>query len=163
MLNNRQLSAMLQGYRGEPEIRFRLYRADIAGNEIEEFYGAENISVNVNNYRENSWEMSLETIEDSRYLLYKDFIKAKVEVKAPIDKDWEVFPLGMYKFTSPQATHEETTRWSITGKSLEYIAQRSYAGPYATPAGRGVLEEARLILMTLGVPVERINFPPTTS
>lgn len=157
---------ILEGRYGNPVLRYRLFRSDNAGEELEEITDHSDASVSMSNYRDHRYELSfgVQGVVDLREVLdpFRDYVKADARLWDPLGQEWKDYPLGLYRLWGPEAEHNrEGTTWTLTGRSPEtnLIRESAHLG-HAVGPGTGVLAEATAILRARGVPGHMISFPP---
>lgn len=160
---------LLAGALGTPELRYKLYRSNISGEELEELPGVDSASISLSNFRDHTWELSVSMRETEKLDAFAGWVKAVAFLRDPDALDgptpgWQRFPLGLYRFRSPKGIKKRIPRsdtWELAGLSPEalLLGSSAYKG-YTVPKNIGVLARVRLILTTtFGVPASRIIFP----
>lgn len=161
-MNDRQIAALLSGERGTIEYSPQLYLSDIYGNQLSTLPGVKSVSVNLSNYRDNTWELNLEADVTDALDPVRDWVMVFLDVRAGRDP-WQRFPLGLYRFDFPDGPDEpEGSTWELSGMSPELLLMRDMATTgYRVAPGGGILAAVKNILTSHGVPESRITFPPS--
>jgi len=152
--------ALLSGLRGEPEVRYRLFRSSLVGEVGEELRPAmQGAQVTLSNFRDHTWELSL--IFEGELPVREDGDWARLFAEVRDGDEWRRYRLGLYSLTVEEDESDPVLgSWSVTGRSPEVVLAENvaYRG-YRVGAGTGVLAEGREIMRSLGVPDERIVLP----
>lgn len=158
----RRLAETLAGRYGAVEPRTTLYESDIEGREVKLLEGATDVGISLSNYRDHAFELSFTLDDNPTFKPLTGYVKAIMQIKTS-PKTWARFPLGLYRFKSPEKEHSSRTRQKLRGRSLEVLPLEDFVGAYTVEAGTGVLAAARTLLasMTPAIPSTRINFPTT--
>jgi hypothetical protein len=164
-----RLLSTLTGERGAVVIRTRFYRSNISGEKVSEFGGVMSAVVQMSNFRETAWTLSMELDKNLSGLfpgmpgtdMLEEYVMPVIEVL--VDGQWLEFPQGLYLMRLPKRQHEETfSAYAYEGESLETILLADFPEDgYEVAAGTGCLEAVRDILTDRGVAAHRINFPST--
>ncbi len=158
----RELAAVLRGARGAAQVRYRLYRSNIHGEEIEEVPGVESAEVSMSNFRDSSWHLSVDMRATPLFDPLRDWAKVVMEISAQ-GPDSTRFPLGLYRFSQPSFEHGEgISTWSLDGYSAEQLLLDDMATEHIVPAGAGALAAVRAIITDRGFPASRVDFPPAS-
>lgn len=156
------IDTILSGAAGAVEFRYKLYLSNINGDALTEL---RNIvwsgSVSMSNFRDHSWELSLDMKASDQVDPLRDYLLVKAQIRN--GNNWQEFPLGLYRMKAPSADHlEHLSNWSLTGQSLEVlVAEDMAAYGYTATTTAGVLAQVRTILQNHGVPAARIALPQT--
>lgn len=152
---------------GSYRLEHRLYRSNLAGEELEEIRTMRGGSVTMSNFRDHAWELFVPLEGREKDGLFGEkievWVKAMVEVADPDGpEDWQRFPLGLYLARCEKGKRGRThSEWELRGSSPEVLLEEDdFPLGYLADAGTNVLEEARRIILGMGVSPERIVFPP---
>lgn len=163
MATAERIAAILAGKSGPIEYDYKLYRSNIRGHQLDELPALDGAAITLSNYRDHTWEITLPMPETPLLDYFKDFVKAVILLKDAAADEWIRFPMGLYRFFSPEGTDSPLmTTWNLVGKSPEALLLERGAhgqGGYKVAAGAGVLAAVRIILVSQGIPDARINFP----
>ena len=155
------LSAILSGKRGPVHYRYKLYRSNISGEQLDELPGVQGARISLSNFTDATWKLEIPLRRTRQLDVFKDYVKAVIEVRD--GSSWRPFPMGLYLFEAPTGTLRPTfSDWNLVGRSPEslLLLSSAYAG-YGVAAGTGMLAAARSVLYAQGVPSSRIDFPAT--
>lgn len=161
---------ILAGAQGRVKIRHRLYRSNLAGEELEELSGkVSGGTLTLSNFRDWTWEVTFPATVldvDDPFDVFGTYARLVSELYDPFSKSWLRFPLGVYVLGPPKGERErERSTFEVSGRSLEAVLAEDglhASGGYSAPAGVGVLAEVRRLCGTLGFPLSRLNFPPAS-
>ena len=154
------ISSILAGNRGEIQFDYQLWQSDISGNKRYLIRSVESAEINLSNYRDHTWELAVNLLEDDEIDPFLDYVKVVIRIRSS-DVGWIEFPMGLYRFDMPQGSDNPFfTTWDLVGRSLEaMLLDNMAAGGKKVNAGTGVLQATRQILTQQGIPADRINFP----
>ena len=154
------IRAILAGHRGEVEFDYQLWQSNVSGDERYLIESVESASVNLSNFRDHTWELGVNLLEDKNIDPFLDYVKLVVRIRSSLD-NWIDFPMGLYRFDAPKGSDNQFfTSWDLTGRSIEAILLDNMAATgYKVASGTGVLAATRTILAAQGIPNGRINFP----
>lgn len=154
------IRAILAGNRGEVIFDYQYWQSNISGKKLYKIDAVESATVNLSNYRDYTWELGINLLEDATIDPFLDYVKVIVRIRTSEDA-WIEFPFGLYRLSEPRGSDNPFfTSWDLTGKSLEIILLDNMAAAgYKVASGTGVLSAVRTILVAQGIPASRINFP----
>lgn len=160
------IGAILSGVKGPVNVRFKLFVSDKFGNELATLRVVNSASVSMSNFRDNTWELSLDMLATDILNPYTDYVMPAMDllIRTRSGREyWERFPLGLYRFdvSGPSVSHSMmSSAWSLTGQSPEILLLGDTAKDgYTAPIGTWILATVRQILLDQGVPATRIDFP----
>lgn len=159
------LGAYLSGRSGSIEPRVALWVSNNRGEEIKEIVLADSAGVDLNNFRDHTWELKASMRATDEYDPLTDYLKPTVDLWNPNAQRYERYPMGLYQAFDPnEEILESSRRWTIQGRSPEnLLAEDMSPGSYAVAKGSGILGQVRGILSVgFGVPPEMVDFPPPT-
>lgn len=155
------VGSILAGHSGPVEVRYELFLSNIGGNEVAPIpHDVYDGTVNLSNFRDNTWEMNLSMRANDLIDPTADYLKPVMDVWNR--GTWERWPLGLYRCGKPGHRHMESmTEWSVNGESPEVLlAEDMASGGYVASITVGILAQVRQILVDHGVPLSSIAFPP---
>lgn len=150
---------VLEGYAGPVEMTHHLIVSDKFGNELRPLPDWDAASIEMSNFTDATWKLSLTARQTDAFDPESDYLTAVVDLK--VGDTTERFYMGQYVFMARSYTYSEQLRlWGLEGRSPEeLLAQDSPTAVYTVPVDAPALTTVRDILVTLGVPNNRINFP----
>lgn len=154
-------SATIGLRRGTVETAFYVHESNIQGEKLRLLTGASDVAVDVSNFREHSWEVSMAISDPEEFDYVSGYVVVEMELGVSgSDEPPYVYPMGHYKLADRGGAFTDTETMNLTGRSLEDWVRKSYvADGYAVPAGAGCLNAARVLLIDRGIPASRIIFP----
>ena len=155
----RALAPVIQNLRGPLRPRTRLYASDINGRKLGVLDRVRDAAVDMSNFRDAAWQLSLTMDRDRDFNPLEDWVKAEVEVR--LRGEWVQYPFGLYKFRTKGGRHlRERSVWELEGYSAELLVLDDVARSVFTVAATdNILATVRAILLDRGVPPAKIRLP----
>jgi hypothetical protein len=157
----RTIALMLSGERGELYYQPRIFLSNVLGEELAEVPGVISAAVDLSNYRDNTWQITMDCEKTDAFDPYSDWVLAALDVKSDRD-DWQRFYLGLYKFDLPAGTdNPDESFWSLSGMSPEFLLMKKPAiTGFTVPKGGSVFQAVKDCLTAVGIPSSRLTLPP---
>ena len=154
-------AATLSQRRGSVETRFVLYESDIRAKKLRLLQGAEEVSVEMSNFREHAYELTLKVVDPDKFDPLTGYALVELWTRvAGSDENYAVYPMGHYRFMDRSGGYTSTERWDMVGRSLEDLLRKDFMEDgYYAPKGTGALAHARNLIAEVGIPYNLIDFP----
>lgn len=154
---------MLSGDRGTVRYEPHLFLSNVSGDEIRQLPNVISAAVNLSNFRDHTWELSLECEATDAFDPLSDYVLAALDVSTAMDPIRRYY-LGLYRFFLPEADDQPEGRyWSLAGMSPEMLLIEDVATTgWRVAAGTNVMTAVRDVIASVGVPASRISLPPST-
>lgn len=163
-VRRRTEALMLSGERGSINYKPYLFLSNINAEEVGELPGVMGAEVNLSNYRDHTWELSLECEDSDAWNPLSDWVLAAMDISTAMDPVPIRYYLGLYRFFLPEADDQPEGRyWTLSGQSPEMLLASDVAvSGWRVAAGANVMDAVRDLLTSVGIPASRITLPPST-
>lgn len=159
-VRRRDLGPIIANQYGPAVMQTVVYVSNKEGTRLRVLEGIRGCSIDMSNFRETTWNLSLVVDRDQDFDPLSDWARVDFQVLMP-DGDLKSYPRGVYKFDRTSASHTRGgDSWSLEGYSAELLLMQD--GPeqaYKVESGTMVLRKVLDIITDRGIDERRIKLP----